>query len=492
MSGLLILAMTYSVGASHMYTSPCMLAAAVQLQPGDVIEVDPGTYTDACQLTASGTSTQPITVRGVGGARPVFDATGLDLSGSGPVPRAIFQLTNASYWVFEHLELKGGTNGSNNGAAFRVTAGGHDLTVRDCSIHDNQDGAMSDGPSTIVLENNDIFHNGANDGQSHNLYLQGDTVRLVGNHIHDSVGGQNVKLRTRYVELVANVIENAGNYEIDLIQGAYTSMPNANAVLVGNLIIRATSADNNSQTILFGTDNPNDTTPSRNGALYALGNTFVLRNASNQLFHVLTSPSPPPATHVYLTNNIVHATVTGTRLTSDTATSDLTTGSNNFITTGIAGVPAALTGTLTGADPGFAGSADYHLAAGSPAIDAGDAAPMYADGTGAMQNGRPMLEPTPPIGSEPRYVVGGGVDLGAFEYGNAPPVGGDGMFGDDAGNGTKKPGGCCDAGSSGGGAGLLALLVGVAFRASGRCRRPSARGTHPRRRTPSRSGTDRP
>ncbi|HSN26184.1 MAG TPA: hypothetical protein VLT45_07860, partial [Kofleriaceae bacterium] len=175
MVGLLVFAMTYSVGASRMYASPCMLAKNVQLQPGDVVEVDPGTYTDACQLTASGTAAQPITVRGVGGTKPVFDATGVDLSGSGSVPRAIFQLTTASYGVFDNLELKNGANGSTNGAAFRVTGGGHDLTVRSCSIHDNQDGAMSDGPSTITLEANEIFHNGANDGQSHNLYLQGDT-----------------------------------------------------------------------------------------------------------------------------------------------------------------------------------------------------------------------------------------------------------------------------------------------------------------------------
>ncbi len=466
--------MTYSVGAAQMYTSPCKLAAAVQLQPGDVIEVAAGTYTDACQLTASGTAAQPITVRAAAGARPVFDATGLDLSGSGSVPRAIFQLNNASYWVFENLELMHAANASNNGAAFRVTAGGHDLTVRSCSIHDNQDGAMSDGPSTITLEANEIFHNGANDGQSHNLYLQGDTVRLVGNYIHDSVGGQNVKLRTRYVELVANVIENAGNYEIDLIQGPYTAMPNANAVLIGNVIVRATQADNNSQTILFGTDNPNDTTPSRNGALYAINNTFVLRNASNRLFHVLTSASPPAATHVYLYNNIVHATVAGTQLTSDATTEGYTTGSTNFITTGVGGVPAALTGTITGTDPGFSGSGDYHLAAASPAIDAADSTVMYADGSGTMQDGRPALEPTPPIGSEPRYIVERGIDLGAFEVGNAPPNDiGDVVYGDDAGTVTGgKSGGCCDAGGGGGaGAGLLALLVGTAL---GRRRRVTA------------------
>lgn len=455
--------MTYTVGPSQQYTSPCKLAAAVQLQPGDVIEVEPGTYKDACRLTASGTAEQPITIRGIAAERPVFDATGIDLSGSGSVPRAIFQFTNASYWVLEHLELTGAANASNNGAGFRVTAGGHDVTVRDCSIHDNQDGAMSDGASTITIESSEIFHNGANDGQSHNLYLQGDTVRLVGNHIHDSVGGQNVKLRTRYVEIIGNVIENAGNYEIDLIQGPNTTMANAHAVLIGNLIIRATSADNNTQTILFGTDNPNDATPSRNGALYAINNTFILRNSRNQLFHVLTSPSPPAATHVYLYNNIVHTTAAGAQLTSDAATQDFITGSNNFITTGIGGVPAALTGTLDGMDPGFAGTDDYQLAASSPAIDASLAQPMYVDGSGTMQDGTPALEPTPPIGSEARYVIGAGVDLGAFEYGNMPPAGGGdgGLGGDDT---DDAPGGCCDAGRSAGeGAGLLALLVGAAL-----------------------------
>src|SRR6185503_13576606 len=175
--------------------------------------------------------------------------------------------------------------------------------------------------------------NGANDGQSHNLYLQGEIVRLVGNHIHDSRGGQNVKLRTRYVEIAYNLIENAGNYEIDLIQGPNTSEPNANALLVGNVIVRAASADNNSQTILFGTDNASQT--SRNGALYAINNTFVLRNASNRLFHVLTSTPAPAATHVYLYNNIVHATVAGTQLTSDATSAAFTSGDHNFITTGI-------------------------------------------------------------------------------------------------------------------------------------------------------------
>ena len=69
-------ATTYPVGASRAYKTPCLLVASVVLQPGDIVEVNPGTYTDACQLTASGTAAKPITLRGVPGPRPLFDATG--------------------------------------------------------------------------------------------------------------------------------------------------------------------------------------------------------------------------------------------------------------------------------------------------------------------------------------------------------------------------------------------------------------------------------
>jgi len=451
-------ATTYPVGPSRAKHSPCELVASVALQPGDIVEVDPGTYTDACQLTASGTAQAPIVLRGVAGTRPVFDATGLDLSGSGSVPRAIFQFTNASYWQVSHLELEHATNASNNGSGFRLTAGAHDVTFSDMSIHDNQDGGQSDGLSVITIENSDIYANGANDGLSHNLYLQGDVVRLIGNHIHDSRGGQNIKLRTRYVEIIANYVENAGNYEVDLIQGPYTAMANANAVLIGNVFVRATSANNNSQTILFGTDNPGDATPSRNGALYAIGNTFVLRNASNQLVHVLTSTSAPAATHVYMFDNIVYATVAGTKLTADATTAGYVTGSNNFIADGIGGVPAAMTATIGGTSPGFAASNDYHLVAGSPAIDVGLAQPQYADGAGTMQNGAPKVQSTPPIGTEARSVVGAGLDLGAFEYGTMVSSG-DSASGTDAGTSPGTGGGCCQIGGSHASSSLVWLAI---------------------------------
>jgi len=408
------LAASYDVGPTRAHKSVCLLLAdgAVTIGPGDVITVDAGTYTDACQVHPSGSPTQPIILQGASGPRPVFDAKGLDLSGSGSVPRAILQFTGASYWTVQHLELVNAANGSNNGAAFRVTAGGHGITLNDVSIHDNQDGVMSDGPATWIIEDSEIFHNGAGDGQSHNLYLTGDYVRLQGNHIHDSVGGQNVKLRVHTIELVYNLIENEGNYAIDFEQSANTDAPNANAVMIGNVIVRNPNAENHGQTIVFGNDNPSGTSV-RNGSLYAINNTFVFTQANTGLLHML---NPAPGSKAFFYNNVFHATAAGAKIAYDAAADALISGSNNWVTTGIASA-TAFTASVTGADPGFVSATDLHLRADAAVIDKGASAPQYADGSGTMHDGTPVLEFVAPLGAgaRPSDAV---LDLGAYEHGD--------------------------------------------------------------------------
>jgi hypothetical protein len=405
-------ATTYPVGPSRTYGSPCQLVAAVTLTAGDVVEVDAATYHDACQLTASGTSAAPIVLRGAPGTRPVFDATGLDLSGSGSVPRAIFQFTGGSYWLVQHLELENASNGSLNGAAFRLTAGSHDIVIEDVSVHDCQDGFMSDGVATVTVRSSDVFHNGAGDGYSHNFYLQGQTSVLVGNHIHDSNGGQNVKIRSHDAALLYNRIENAGNYEIDLIQGPLTSLADANAVLIGNVIVRPASSGNDSQVILWGTDNGSEA--SRDGSLYVMNNTVVLANGANRLFHAI---QPAAGSQIIFDNNIVFATVAGAGMTSDSTTAAVLVGSHNWVGSNIA-LTGALTNTLTGTSPGFIGAGDVHLTAGSPAINDGLAGLTYLDGTGSAESAVPVLEFATPFGTAPRP-SDGQLDLGAYEFASA-------------------------------------------------------------------------
>ncbi len=429
-------ATTYSVGPSRAWRSPCALAGGTTLQPGDVVEVDPGTYTDACQLTASGTAVAPIVLRGLPGPRPVFDAAGLDLSGAGSVPRAIFQFTGGSHWLVQHLELKNAHNASDNGAAFRLTAGSLDVVIEDVSVHDCQDGFMSDGVATLTVRTSDVFRNGVA-GYSHNFYVQGDSIILVGNHIHDSVHGQNVKIRSHHALLAYNLIENAGNYEIDLIQNPpQTDAPNANVTLIGNVIVRPSTSDNNSQVILWGTDNPADT--GRNGSLYAISNTFILANSSNRLFRAI---NPASDSQIHLVNSIVHATVSGTAIAADGTTSGVLVGSNDWISSNVT-AGGTLTAVLTGAGPGFISATDLHLAPGSPAIGAGLAGATAVDGTGAVTSGVPDQEFSAPLGTAPRAVASV-LDLGAYGF----PRPGDGGMAD----GGSQDGGSLDAGTGDGG-----------------------------------------
>jgi hypothetical protein len=364
-------ATTYPVGPARTYLSPCALVAAVTLGPGDVVEVDPGTYNDACQLTASGSAADPIVLRGLPGPRPVFDATGVNLSGSGSVPRAIFQFTGGSYWLVQHLELTNASNASLNGAAFRATAGSHDIVIEDVSVHDCQDGFMSDGVATVTVRFSDIFHTGAGDGYSHNLYMQGQSTVLIGNHIHDSVGGQNVKIRSHDALLAYNLIENAGNYGIDLIQGPLTSQASANAALIGNVIVRPTSADNNSQVILWGTDNA--TEDARNGSLYAV-HTFVMRTQQP----AVPRHQPVAGSQIVIENNLIAATVDGTwPLISPPR---IIIGGANWIQSGVVTVPGL---SPRSAGPiRFVGGGDYHP---PPARGRPTSGPDLLDGSGATE-----------------------------------------------------------------------------------------------------------
>ena len=94
-------ASTYRVGKVQKIKS---LGDIVEkLQPGDTVEIDPGVYGEALKLRANGSADAPITIRGAGGTRPVFDADGLNVSGRGEVPRGIFQIEGA-YYIIEHLD----------------------------------------------------------------------------------------------------------------------------------------------------------------------------------------------------------------------------------------------------------------------------------------------------------------------------------------------------------------------------------------------------
>lgn len=432
-------AAVYEVGPGRAYTT---IGAVPTLVAGDTVNIHPGTYNEVKKWTANGTSGSPITIRGVGATRPVIDATGKSVSGSGSIPRGVFQV-EGDHVVIENLELVNARNG-NNGAGIRITADATNVTIRGCRIRNNDMGMMSDNCDAVLVENSEIHHNGTADfsGYSHNLYMGGGSITVRGCHIHSATHGQNVKSRAHFTALFYNRIEHSQDGEVGLVDAPETTTAHSHAVMIGNVIISKNrgSGWNNSRFVLFGSESGN----AHNGTLSFINNTCIAGATTNTFLTISHTDSDLVAR-----NNVF---VGSTKLAALTAGASAV-GSGNWATTG-AVIPAGITGTVTGAAPGFISGSDFHLAAGSPCIDIGTAGATYLDG-GGISRSAVATHTYEGLGLLTARGDSGAPDAGAYA---GPSSGGGG-----GGGGTPPPssgsssgGGGCGAG--GGVAGLVFVL----------------------------------
>jgi hypothetical protein len=399
-------AATYQVGPGRPYHTVGSLPA---LSAGDVVEIDPATYHEVKRWTRAGTAAQPIIVRGVGAARPIFDATDQNVDGALPHPRAVFQV-EADHIILENLEFQNARNG-NNGAGVRVT-GGHHVTVRNCRITRCDMGLMCDRNRNLLIEASEIVSNGVtlHDGYSHNLYLGGESATVRGCYIRDALCGQNFKSRAHYTELLYNYIADSQDGEVGLVDAAETAAPNSHAVMIGNLIISKARLRgyNAGRFIQFGQDCGGQ----HHGILYAFNNTFIAGDGRIQFL----SANATNAT-IVAHNNVFHGSdqIVGT-------TGGGISGSNNWLQA-TATVPAALHESTQGSDPGFVNRAgrDFRLTAASACRDRGLNLLWYLDGNGATRPGLPTLEYSSHLQARPRP-SDGQPDIGAYEY-RAPGFG---------------------------------------------------------------------
>jgi len=194
---------------------------AEKLQPGDTVEIDPGIYREVLKLRANGTEGAPITIRGIGKTRSVFDADGLNVSGRDGIPRGIFQIEGA-YYIIEHLEFKNARNG-NNAAGIRLL-GSTNAVIRDCKVSYCDMGIFGSDRETATIEACDVGFNSTieHNGYSHNFYMSGNRVVVRNCYIHDCLYGQNFKSRAHYNELWYKTrrtmigIPDPGAYEVGL------------------------------------------------------------------------------------------------------------------------------------------------------------------------------------------------------------------------------------------------------------------------------------
>ena len=217
-----------TVGAGEEYTT--IAAAVAASHAGDTIKIDAGTYTAADVMIGHN-----LTIEAVGGVVNVVPSSSSNIN----VAKGLFIVGTAGdapNVTIEGLTFSGAKASSLDGAGIRYQSG--NLTLVNDTFHDNQDGILAtpfvDGTGSISVDHSTFNHNGAGDGQSHNIYIGYlNSFTMTNSVSEDAMVGHEVKSRA-----YNNVIENnqiidgptgTASYSIDLPNGG-------NDIIQGNTI----------------------------------------------------------------------------------------------------------------------------------------------------------------------------------------------------------------------------------------------------------------
>jgi hypothetical protein len=283
----LMLGAVLEVGPGKQY--PTLKSLPAVLAAGDIVEIDSGVYRETKLFVGNGTAENPIIIRGKGPTRPIFDARGILMTGTKLAPRTVFEFT-AGHWVLEFVECRHAHNGDQNAGCSRAVSSSQSVTIRNIKAWNNDMGVQSSqGSGTTIVEDSDIGWNGPG-GKAHNLYLHGEKAIVRRNHIHNSLVGQNVKIRARIAEVSDNYIHDSMDGEVAFVEDPVTLQPGSDATMTGNRIVTRAERPNGNRArvIYFGHEHKPDT--DRFGTLYMRSNTIVARNPNNIIVQ-LVSPN---------------------------------------------------------------------------------------------------------------------------------------------------------------------------------------------------------
>jgi hypothetical protein len=353
-------------------------AAAAVAGDGSVIEIDPGEYDDDIVVWRA----SHLTVRGAGGGRAHIHGTAVIPFVSGDDRR-----NGKGLWVIqgsamrvENMEFSGAKVTDGNGAGIRNE--GNNLTVCNGYFHDDENGFLGGAYGTLLIEYSEFANNGAGDGQTHNVYVDGgsspgDQLIFRHNYSHHARVGHTLKTRARENHILYNRImdeaDGTSSYTIDVPEGGLT-------FVVGNLLQQGPATEN-STIMSYGAEG---LTSGRAQRLYVVNNTFVNDRGSGTFVSTASGTES-----VRLINNLFLGGGT------------LSSGAVPQSTTNLAGNLSLLVEAST---------FDYRLApTATAAIDAGTA-PGSADGVDLT----PAFEYVHPARREAR-VARGTIDIGAYE-----------------------------------------------------------------------------
>jgi hypothetical protein len=358
-----------SVGPGEQFALPSQAAAVAQ--DGDDIQIDAGLYSGDVAVWRANN----LTLEGVGGLAH------LDAAGKSAQGKAIWVIQGANTTV-ANIEFSGAVVADRNGAGIRQEGAG--LTVSGCYFHDNQEGILTSAnpDSDITIQFSEFAANGYGDGYSHNIYIgHVRSFTLFGSYSHDAKVGHDVKSRADTNYILYNRIQDGdtgtASYNIDL--------PNGGAnFIIGNVIRKGPRAQNG---VVITSGEEGATNPVQE--FYLINNTIV--NDRN------------PGTFVRVNGNL-----SDVRLQNN-----LFAGRFAMQSTVLGGHSGQLITNLVANDPGFVDPAhfDYHLQAGSAAIDGGSDPGSSQDGVDLT----PYYVYLDQAGVDTRP-SDGTIDIGAYEF----------------------------------------------------------------------------
>jgi len=464
-------AATVTVGPSGMYQDPCV--AFANLADGDTVTIDANGGTPYYESAAEGQDTgggtsgvntcaitnNNLTIVGVNG-RPIIDGTNAN------VQKGLW-LVNGHDIVIDNIEMRNAFNTANDSSAdaMRIQDGytpgglppnGGNVTVQHCYIHDNAQGILASGsgidPGTgtdvgewysanpYVTFQYDEFAFGGGGGLSngsglgHNFYIGYDThetmkFTLQFSWTHDALYGHTVRDRAPISNILYNMIDDIWgktSFEIDVPNGGST-------YIVGNVVYKApiTSSNANANAMInyreegISNDEPEYGPPYQD--LHFINNTVINASTATGAYQFIseeclgksdasTCPAklygqPGLTTPGVFENNIFMGN-------PPQITDDLTSLQENNVSYFKTYPNSTNLALLNFANPS---ALDFHIEAGSPAIQAGIYPPT--DNTGAADmKAYAQYQYAPPAqqGAARPTPTGSTMDAGAFSY--PPPT----------------------------------------------------------------------
>ena len=196
--------------------------------------------------------------------------------------------------MVEGIEFTGARVSDRNGAGIRHE-GGH-LSVRNCRFIDNENGLLTSNErrASVDIEASEFGHNGAGDGQSHNLYAGAiGRLRVTASYFHHARVGHLLKSRAEHSYVAYNRLtderDGHASYELDF--------PGAGSVFMIANIVEQSATTENSVMVSFGAEGARW----QRNELFMVNNTLANDYANGTVF--LRVIAPPTRLVVY--NNLL-------------------------------------------------------------------------------------------------------------------------------------------------------------------------------------------